>query len=135
MHPFLPVLTLIFWTFTIGVMTGYSRRNAIAAKRLRIKDVALVNTAWPDDVLKWGNNFNNLFQVPLLFYVLMIMAAVLQYSPPWFIVVAWLFVASRIIHSIIHVTKNNVGQRFITFIIGNILNMALAVGLFLKVLA
>ena len=134
MHPFLPVLTLMLWTFAIGIMTGLSRRNAIADKRLRIKDVALSGDAWPDDVKKWGNNFNNLFQVPVIFYGLMFMAFSLNYKPTWFMVVAWLFVFSRIAHSLIHVTKNNVAHRFGVFIVGNALNFILAVSLLIKVL-
>jgi hypothetical protein len=134
MHPFLPVLTLMLWTFCMGIATGLTRRNAIAAKRLRIKDVALSNNAWPDDVQKWGNNFNNLFQVPVIFYGIMIMAFSLKYHPTWFMAVAWCFVASRIVHSLIHVTNNNVTNRFMAFIVGNVFNFILAITLFTRVL-
>lgn len=134
MHPFLPVLTLMLWTFCIGIFTGINRRKAAMNRRVNLKDVALGSDAWPDDVKKWGNNFNNLFQVPLVFYGIMIMAFSLHYHPTWFMIVAWCFVLTRFAHSIIHVTTNYVPHRFMVFILGNVLNFILAITLFFKVL-
>ena len=38
-----------------------------------------------------------------------------------FVVMAWLFVVSRIVHAFIHVTSNHVGQRFAAFLVGAVI--------------
>ena len=35
-----------------------------------MRDIALSNEAWPDDLKKVANNMHNQFETPVLFYVL-----------------------------------------------------------------
>jgi len=68
----------------------------------------------PDWLANWGRNFVNLLELPVLFYALVAFQALnpdtvdgLQTA------LAAGFVASRFAHTLIHVTINNVGLRFL----------------------
>ena len=59
-----------------------------------------------------ADNFRNLFEVPVLLYVLCVMAISVGHTPTWLVMGAWLFVVLRYIHSAIHCTYNRVMHRF-----------------------
>jgi hypothetical protein len=54
----------------------------------------------------------NLFEIPVLFYVLCGFLAVTDLTSVFFLVCAWLYVALRCVHSYIHITYNRVIHRF-----------------------
>lgn len=65
-----------------------------------------------------SDNFNNLFEVPVLFYALCIAAIAAQHIPDWLPVLAWLFVALRVLHSAIQCTYNKIMHRLPIFLAG-----------------
>jgi hypothetical protein len=68
----------------------------------------------PDWLANWGRNLVNLCELPVLFYAL---AAFQMLRPETMdelqVTLAAAFVASRYAHTLIHVTINNVGLRFL----------------------
>src|SRR5262249_52649674 len=84
----------------------------------KLPDVALEHSNWPPAVVQIGNCFNNQFQLPVLFYVLVILALFLHKADLLFVILSWVFVISRIVHAGIHTTSNNVGQRFAVYSVG-----------------
>ena len=62
-----------------------------------------------------ADNFRNLFEVPVLFYVLCIAIAVTGGSTPGALTAAWIFVGLRALHSLIHVSYNRVTHRFLVY--------------------
>jgi hypothetical protein len=72
-----------------------------------------------------ADNFRNLFETPVLFYALVGVAIASNYVPTWLVVGAWLYVALRIVHSLIHCTYNRVMQRFAAFGAGFVLLVGL----------
>ena len=113
-----PVLAQILLTFVLLFATGRHRVGAIRAGRVRVPDIALDSRKWPDDVLKISNNMHNQFETPVLFYALCGLAAGLGIAGTLMIVLAWLFVASRLAHTYIHLTSNHVLKRFMAFVFG-----------------
>ena len=77
-----------------------------------------------------ADNFKNLFEVPVLFYALCAVALAVSHVPTWLAFGAWLFVALRVAHSIIHCTYNKVMHRFPVFMLGFAVLVALWVGFF-----
>lgn len=67
----LPAFIHVAWVMALGFRMGRARTGAIRAGRARMEEIALDNTRWPDDVRKFANNFDNQFQVPLLFYAVL----------------------------------------------------------------
>ena len=66
----------------------------------------------PPDVANPSDNLKNLFEMPVLFYALCLYLFVTQ-SVDWIHVVsAWVFLAFRVLHSLMHCTINIVIVRF-----------------------
>ena len=65
-----------------------------------------------------SDNYNHLFELPVVFYVLCMLAIICQHVPNWLVTLAWGFVFSRVVHSLIQCTYNRVMHRFSVFFIG-----------------
>lgn len=65
-----------------------------------------------------GNAYSNQFELPVLFYVLTILALITRKADLLFVVLAWVFVASRCVHAFVHVTSNDIKLRFPAFAVG-----------------
>jgi hypothetical protein len=84
----------------------------------KVRDIALDHSKWPPAVVQIGNCFNNQFQLPVLFYVLVVLALFLHKADLLFVALSWVFVISRIVHAAIHTTSNVVIQRFSAYTVG-----------------
>ncbi|WP_262689562.1 MAPEG family protein [Kordiimonas aestuarii] len=65
-----------------------------------------------------SENLKNLFEVPVLFFVLSFCALITGLGGTMMVTLAWIFVATRVVHSFIHCTYNNVMHRFLVFLLG-----------------
>lgn len=65
-----------------------------------------------------ADNFRNQFELPVLFYVAVVIAVVTAPVSDLIITLAWVFAISRIVHSAIHCTFNIVLLRFLAFAVG-----------------
>jgi len=116
-----PMFALVMLTFLVMVVTFRSRMAAVSSEKLPLAYFRLMQGHdMPDMVAKSTRNFNNLFEVPVLFYVGALAYIALGLTAPTPILCAWLFVAARALHSLIHLTYNNVFHRLIIFGLGNI---------------
>jgi hypothetical protein len=113
-----PLFVLVALTFGLLVWMGFARFAAVRRGEVRVRDTALGQPNWPPRVQLISNCFHNQFQLPLLFYVLTILALFLRKADLLFVVMAWIFVLLRIVHAAIHVTSNRVGHRFWAFAAG-----------------
>ena len=88
-------------------------------------DVALGQSNWPARVQQIANCYANQFQLPVLFYVLTILVVITHHADFIFVVMAWLFVLSRIVHAYIHTGSNFVRHRFNAFALGAVFLLAM----------
>lgn len=72
-----------------------------------------------------SDNFRNLFEVPVLFYLLCVALVLTGGSTPGFVAGAWAYVGLRALHSLIHVTYNRVVHRFLVYVASTLLLFAL----------
>ena len=114
----LPVFALVALTFALLFLTGYSRVGSVRRGETKVRDIALGQPNWPERITKIGNSYNSQFQLPILFYVLVILAYVLRKADLLFVVLSWVFVVTRLGHAYIHITSNHVGRRFNAFAAG-----------------
>ncbi len=66
----------------------------------------------PEPLRVIARHFSNLFEVPVLFYVVAIMIYVTQQVSWWLVACAWTYVALRYLHTFVHLTANNLIARF-----------------------
>lgn len=116
----LPVFVQIALTFVLLYWQGYVRVGHTRRGEVKIRDIALGQPNWPVQATKLGNAFMNQFQLPILFYVLVALALLTRKVDLTFVVLAWLFVLSRIVHAYIFVTTNRVSRRFFAFTVGSL---------------
>jgi len=109
-------LTFIVW------LHMYFRRVA-QMKRERIHPQAVATSAQLSARLTdsaSADNFRNLFELPVLFYLAVVVAAQTAQVTVVTLSLAWLFVALRIAHSAIQCTYNKVIHRFYVYVIGGV---------------
>ena len=114
----LPLFVEVLLTF--GVMLGmmYCRTSTLQRGETRFQDIALREPNWPVRATQFANSFANQFELPVLFYVLTILEIVTHNADLLFVVLAWIFVAMRILQAVVHVTSNNVRVRGACYGIG-----------------
>lgn len=117
----LPVFLHMLMTMGLGVASALARRKALLAGRARMREVAIDSRAWPGDVRKLGNNFDNQFQLPMLWYAGVAFTLILGLADGAAVVLSWAFLALRLGHSFIHVGRNLLVRRFYMFMAGAII--------------
>jgi hypothetical protein len=111
-----PVFCLVILTFIMAFATGTSRLISVRRKQINPKYYVLLSGDTPPDyVQKIGRNFVNLLEVPVLFYLLAVLVITLDINNTLLLNLAWLYVALRLVHTIIHVSYNYVMHRFMVF--------------------
>jgi hypothetical protein len=109
--------TAIVWIWMYVVRIGEIRRRRLDAQtfaRARDAATALERTTPAD-------NLRNLFEVPVLFYTLCTFVAVTGLTSAAMLLAAWIYVALRVAHSLIHVTYNRVMHRFYVYAASTVL--------------
>jgi hypothetical protein len=122
---FLPMAALALLTFTVLGVIPQRRFRAVAQGLVGADDFALGESARvPPDVAIPNRNYMNLLELPVLFYVGGLMYYVADRLDQAALVVAWAYVALRVIHSAIHLTSNNIRQRLSVFGLSNFVLLA-----------
>jgi hypothetical protein len=85
---------------------GAVRRGEVSARFYR----AFEGTE-PEALRVVGRHFTNLFEMPVLFYVGVVLTYVTHQVTWWMVGLAWAYVALRYVHSWIHLGANDVMQR------------------------
>jgi hypothetical protein len=131
----LPVYVQVALTFILLIWMGGSRLSTLRAGEVKVKDIALGERNWPTRILQIQNSYHNQFELPVLFYVLVLLALITRKADMLFVVMSWMFVASRLVHAAIHTTSNKVPMRFQAFVVGVLILAAMWVILGIRVLA
>ena len=129
-----PVLAQIRLTFVVLFATGRARVGSLMAGRVKMDDIAANAGAFPEDVRRFGNNFANQFETPVLFYVLVGIAIFIRATDVVMVVLAWAYVATRVAHAFVHLTSNHVPTRFRIFVAGVLVLLAMWVLIVIRLL-
>lgn len=115
---FFPVLAMVALTMVVWVRLYAVRIPEM--RRLRIHPQAVATSAQKSARLvdtRAADNFSNLFEVPVLFYLALIVAYLTQQATPLVLGLAWGFVAGRVLHSLIQCSYNKVMHRFTVYVL------------------
>jgi hypothetical protein len=113
----LALLAQVLVTILVLFQLGARRYDAYKGRRAR-GNLLLDSSGWPDDVRKVQNNFANQFETPVLFYALALLALVIKAASLPFAVLAWIYVATRVVHNRIHTGRNTLPLRGGSFLVG-----------------
>jgi len=131
----LPVYVQVALTVLLLLWMGSARLACLKGGEVKVRDIALGERNWPERILKVQNAYHNQFELPVLFYVLVVLALITRKADMLFVVMSWMFVASRLVHAGIHVTSNKVPLRFQAFVVGVLILVAMWVIFGIRVLA
>lgn len=110
----LPMLVQALTACILSFIMGGSRFIAAQSGKVDIREVAK-NHRWPGKHGILSDNYNNQFQMPVLFYVACVALTLLGAVTPLAVKLAWAFVVLRLAHMIWHNTKNIIIIRFLIF--------------------
>lgn len=123
-------------TFLVWVRLYQLRLGEMARKRIHAQ--ALANAADSVRLLsdtRASDNFRNLFELPVLFYAGVLLAAHIGMSDMVSPALAWAFVGLRAVHSAVHCTFNHVMTRFVVYALATLALVALWVRIALALAA
>jgi hypothetical protein len=90
---------------------------------VRYGDVAIDSSRWPVEARKFANCYGNQFELPVIFYALCLIALMTGKADFLMVALAWFFVASRVVHALLHTGSNIVPQRAAAFMLGMLVLM------------
>jgi len=116
----MPLFVQVTLTFVLLLWMASLRYRAIRSGEVDPEKVRLREPNWPPRVLQIANAYHNQLEIPVLFYVAMLLAMSTKTLDVVIYVLAWMFVLARIAHAYIHVTSNRLDRRTGVFGIGAI---------------
>jgi hypothetical protein len=124
---FYPMFALVLLTFAVLLTNFIWRMRALRSRQISVRYFRVFEGAQVPEHLQAGaRHFINLFELPVLFYVACLTAMLLQQQQSVVLLtLAWAFVLFRAIHTLIHMTYNNVLHRMLAFMAGALTLLAM----------
>ena len=117
-----PAVMLVAWTAVVWVWMYVVRIGEIRRRDLDVQTFARArDAATALERTTPADNLRNLFEVPVLFYTLCAFIAITGLTSTGLLAAAWIYVALRVTHSLIHTTYNRVMHRFCIYAASTVL--------------
>jgi hypothetical protein len=117
---FSPFFATILLTMTVWIYLYTRRLPFILSLKIDKQELAapgMLEKISPPSVINPSDNFKNLFEIPVLFYAIVVYLFVTNQVDSVYLNAAWIFVGFRVIHSAIHCTFNLIPLRFAAYAI------------------
>lgn len=125
-----PAFALAALSFVVTIRMMVVRIGEMRRLRIHPQKVAVSAQAAQHFVdTRAADNFRNLFEMPVLFYVALLVAFATSSTNGTLIALAWLYVACRVAHSVVHCGYNRVMHRFYAFASSVVVLLALWIAL------
>ena len=132
-----PVLALVCWTLVMWVWMYATRIPAMKQAGIDPQEAAYPGT-WSHrlrpGVRSVADNYNHLHEQPTIFYALMFFIVLTGGATAGTLSLAWGYVGSRVLHSVVQSTINKVVVRFVIFAFGSLLLVCMTVRELIRVL-
>ena len=115
-----PVIALAAWTMVMWFWMYATRLPAMSATGIDPDELALdpdksLDAILPPQVQWKAHNYNHLHESPTVFYAVALALALLHHGDGITTQIAWVYVALRVLHSLVQATINKVMLRFALF--------------------
>jgi hypothetical protein len=128
-----PLFAQVLLVFILILWMAKERQTAIRRGEVHPRDIALREPKWPPKAMQVANSFSNQFEIPVLFYVVTLLALWTKQIDFLFLLLSWVFVALRYIHAFIHTTSNRVPRRGLVYGVGVLVVIALWIKVALQI--
>lgn len=130
-----PLFAMAALSFYITIRMGRLRVRAVLQDGLKASYFKNNRGAEPPEyMLRTEQHYVNLFEQPVLFYAVCLIAYVATTANLLTVSLAWLFVGSRYLHSYIHLVSNRILKRRRIFIISVFILVTLWSAVFIQLL-
>ena len=115
-QPFLAtmILTLVVWIYMYGRRLPFIFSSGLDPKQMTPLELARLS---PPQVSSPSDNLKNLFELPTVFYAVVLYIYVTHQVDAVFVGAAWGFFLFRVLHSAVHCTFNFIPLRFVLYVI------------------
>jgi hypothetical protein len=103
------LLTVVVWIYMYVRRIPFVLRNNLTPQQLTPSELARLS---PPDVANPSDNLKNLFELPTVFYAVVLYLYAAREVDALYLGAAWIFFAFRVLHSVVHCTFNFVPLRF-----------------------
>ncbi len=86
----------------------------------------------PEYLLRTTDHYDNLFEQPMLFYVVSILIYITSKTDYLLIILAWAYIATRLLHGYIHISLNKLLLRRNSFLLSTIVLFSMWGALFIQ---
>ena len=125
-----PVIGLVLWSFVMWAWLYATRLPKVIGNQAATnpnKTRAEFDQMIPPHVRWKADNYNNLMEQPTLFYAIALTLAIAGEGFGLNLALAWLYVALRVVHSLVQATVNVIVLRWAIFMAASIVLLVLAV--------
>ncbi|MGE0615923.1 MAG: MAPEG family protein [Bacteriovoracia bacterium] len=114
-----PMAALVGFTLLFSCVMLFTRINEVRRGRMSARYFKTFTEGTPTPiVVKLSRHYNNLFELPVIYYATLLMMMILGITSSAAVGFAWLFVAARVAHAYIHVGSNKIVPRIFAFVLG-----------------
>lgn len=115
-QPFLAtmLLTMVVWIYMYSRRLPFIFANGLDSKQMTPAELARLS---PPAVSTPSDNLKNLFEMPTVFYAVVLYLYMTRQVDTAHLVAAWGFFAFRVLHSLVHCTFNFIPLRFFLYVI------------------
>jgi hypothetical protein len=124
-----PVVALVLWSMVMWAWLYATRIPAITSAKLAMDPTmttADLSARLPPQVRWKADNYNHLMEQPTLFYAVALTLAFVGQGDGLSAWLAWAYVGIRVVHSLVQATTNIIMVRFLIFMVGSVVLVALA---------
>lgn len=111
------ILTMVVWVYMYSKRIPFIRKSKLTPAEMTPGNMQKIS---PPAVANPSDNLKNLFEIPILFYVVALLLFVSNQVDQTYLVAAWVFVVFRIFHSAVHCTFNAIILRFSLYVVATL---------------
>lgn len=112
------LLTLVVWIYMYARRIAFIRGSKLTPAQLAAPG-AFAQLS-PAAVSNPSDNFKNLFEIPVLFYALVLYLFATSQVDSLYVAATWVFAVFRVLHSAVHCTINIVILRFYLYLVSTL---------------
>jgi hypothetical protein len=115
-QPFLAtmMLTMVVWVYMYARRLPFIFANGLEPKQMTPSELARLS---PPQVSNPSDNLKNLFELPTVFYAIVLFLFMTDQVDSVYVGAAWGFFLFRALHSVVHCTFNFIPLRFVLYVI------------------
>jgi len=130
-----PLFAQVFLTFALILWMGKVRFAAARAGQVTPNKGSPRTFGWPQKAQQVADSYHNQLELPVFFYVLVILALITKEADLLFVAMSWVFVVSRYAHAYVHTGRNVLMTRFRCYLVGALVLLAMWAIFAIRILA